>query len=786
MQLRSRNWALAAAVYLLVPGRLSLPGQGPAPEQAFQEEVRPYLKRYCVACHSARLKTADVAVDGLTSAASIETHSEIWEKILRKMRTGEMPPPGAPRPQAAVTHGLVALIGGELDRLASLRPDPGRVTLHRLNRAEYNNAVRDLLAVEFKPADDFPADDSGYGFDNIADVLSLPPVLMEKYLRAAERVSRQALGRVKFEPVIERRAAPRDLPQNRRLNERAPLASRGGAEFEYNFPADAEYLLRLRVRGAPDRQAPAVLDLFLDGERLRRFDVVFSENEEDEEQRRFEMRVRVRGGRHTVMAAFLRDDSWGEFPNINYPPAGPPRRNPLEVDWLEIGGPFDVTGPGLTESRKLILSCTPEGDGEACAQSILSRLARRAWRRPVEPRETARLVRLYRQGRGQSGDFEGGIELALRGILVSPHFLFRMERSPQGVKPGEAHALNAYEIASRLSFFLWSTIPDERLLEKAGTGALLEPAVLEAETRRMLKDRRAGALTANFAGQWLHLRNLEAFKPNPELFPEYDSRLRTAMQRETELFFEEIVRDDRSILELIDARHTYLNERLAKFYGIEGVEGDYFRRVNLPDERRGGVLTMASVLAVTSYPTRTSPVIRGKWVLENLLGAPPPPPPPDVPELDEKSLGKTVSMREQLAAHRANPACAACHNRMDAIGFALENYDALGRYRTHDGEFPVDASGELPAGGKFSDAAGLKKIFRENPEEFVLCLTEKLLTYALGRGVERTDKPVIRAIARDIAAKDYRFSELVLGIVHSAPFLMRRAEGKESSLGTDE
>ena len=782
MPFKRSLWALAAALALFLPGRLALPAQDPAPAQPYQEQVRPYLRRYCFTCHNAKVKTAGVAIEPLLNASSLESHAEVWEKALRKMRTGEMPPPGAPRPLPAATHGVVELVSGELDRLAALRPDPGRVTLHRLNRAEYNNAVRDLLAVEFRPADDFPADDSGYGFDNIAGVLSLPPVLMEKYLKAAERISRQALGRVKFEPVLERRA----VQPGRRPPGAAPLASRGFAGIEYSFPADAEYLLRVRVRGAADRSAPALLDLYLDGRKVKRFEVAFTGNEEDEEQRRFETRVRVSGGRHALAAAFLRDDSINESPETSYSPSGAARRNLPEVDWFEIGGPFDVTGPGETESRKLILTCAPAGAGEACAGSILVRLARRAWRRPVTEAETARLLRLYRQGRQETGEFEGGIELALRGILVSPHFLFRVERTPAGVKPGETHALNAYEIASRLSFFLWSSIPDEALLAKAASGELLRPPVLEAEARRMLKDPRASALTANFAGQWLHLRNLDAIRPNPELFPQYDSRLRDAMRRETELFFEEIVQEDRSILDLISAPHTYLNESLAKFYGIPGVEGAHFRRVTLPDARRGGILTMASVLAVTSYPTRTSPVIRGKWVLENLLGAPPPPPPPDVPELDEKALGKTVSMREQLAAHRANPACAACHNRMDAIGFALENYDAIGRYRTHDGGFPIDASGELPSGGKFHDAADLKRIFRENPQEFVLCLTEKLLTYALGRGVERTDKPVVRAIARDLAARDYRFSELVLGIVRSAPFQLRRAEGKETSLGTDE
>lgn len=775
---RFAGGAITAFAVLAGGTRLAWPAADPPQqEQVYQEQVRPFLKQYCAGCHNARLKTAGIAVDGFFDSASIATHNGEWEKILRKLRTGEMPPAGLPRAPQRKTDDVVAWVGHELDRAAERHPDPGRVTVHRLNRDEYNNAVRDLLAVEFRPADDFPADDSGYGFDNIADVLSLPPVLMEKYLRAAGKVSREALGRVRYEPVLDHIAAPRDTPQSARISDDAPVSSRGGMAVEHRFPVDADYLLRLRLRGVPDLQAPDVFDIRLDGKLLRRLDISFTTSDDDEEHRRFEFRLPLTAGRHTLLATFLRDDSKLETATLNYDANGMPRRNQVGVDWVEIGGPFEVKGPGDTPSRRAILTCTPDAahSEESCAAAILPRLARRAWRRPVTQPETAKLMAFYRMGREDSGEFEGGIELGLKAILVSPYFLFRAERNPAAAQPGSAYPVSGFELASRLSFFLWSSIPDETLLHLAERGELQRPEVLEAQVRRMLKDPKAEALTRNFAGQWLHLRNLTVMKPDPERFPHYDAELREDMARETELFFEALLQSDASAVDFLDARFTFLNERLAKFYGIPNVSGRNFRRVDLADGARGGVLTMASVLTVTSYPTRTSPVIRGKWVLENLLGAPPPPPPPDVPPLKEAGLGTTVSMRQQLEQHRANPSCAACHAKMDPIGFALENYDAIGHYRQKDGGFAIDASGRLPSGETFQNAAELKQILRDNPREFLLCFTEKLMTYALGRGVERTDKPLIRAIVRDAAKTNYQISTLILGITNSAPFRLRRA-----------
>ncbi|QOY91765.1 DUF1592 domain-containing protein [Paludibaculum fermentans] len=775
---RIAGGAVAAFTVLAAGARLAWPAaEPPEQEKAFQEQVRPYLKQYCAGCHNARVKTAGIAVDGFTDAASIAAHNGEWEKILRKLRTGEMPPTGLPRAPQEKTNSLVTWLGSELDRAAERNPDPGRVTVHRLNRAEYNNAVRDLLALDFRPADDFPADDSGYGFDNIADVLSLPPVLMEKYLRAAGKVSREALGRVKYDPVLDRLNAPRDVPQTGLISDAAPVSSRGGMEVERRFPVDAEYLFRLRVRGSPDPQAPDVLDIRLDGKLLQRVDINFPASDEDEDRRRFEFRLPLTAGRHTFLATFLRDDSKNETATLDFNANGTARRNQVGVDWVEIGGPFDPKPNPETPSRRAILTCTP-GPGrteDACAARILPRLARRAWRRPVTPEESTKLMNFYRMGRQDSGEYEGGIELGLKAILVSPNFLFRVEQDPAAAKPGSTYPLSSLELASRLSFFLWSSLPDETLLSLGERGELNKPEVFEAQIRRMLKDPKAHALTENFAGQWLHLRNLAAMKPDPEKFPGFNQGLRQDMTRETELFFEALLASDASVVDFLDAPFTFLNERLAKFYGIPNVEGRKFRRVELPDGSRGGVLTMASVLTVTSYPTRTSPVIRGKWVLENLLGAPPPPPPPDVPPLQEAGLGTTVSMRQQLEQHRANPSCAACHAKMDPIGFALENYDAIGHFRTKDGGFPIDSSGKLPSGSSFNNAAELKKILRDNPQEFVLCFTEKLMTYALGRGVERTDKPLIRAIARDAAQGNYQISSIVLGIANSAPFRMRRA-----------
>jgi hypothetical protein len=714
-----------------------------------------------MACHHAGNKTAGVQLSGLKDASVIGGDPAIFERVLRKVRTSEMPPPAAPQPPGAERAYVAQYLESELDRAARLRPDAGRPGIHRLNKAEYNNALRDLLAIDFEPAADFPADDAGYGFDNIAAALSLPPVLAEKYLQAAERATRAAVGNRKWEAVLERYAVDRRVDQTKRLGAEYPEGSRGGATVVHRFPADGEYLLRLRLRGDAGPGRSVRVEIRVDGRTVHAGEARLSAKETDEESRRVEVRLAVKAGRRAVLVTVFDEDE-------TLPPA---RR--LAVDWVEVGGPFRVTGPGETESRKAIFTCRPAtaAEEEPCARAIVGRLARRAYRRPAGAADVEPLMKFYRMGR-EGGSFDDGVQLALKAMLMSPNFLFRVERdAAAGTRP-----LTDFELASRLSFFLWSTIPDEGLLRRAGQGRLNQPAALRAEARRMLADEKARALTQNFAGQWLHLRNLNGVKPDPEKFPEYNAELRDDFRRETEMLFEAVVKEDLSVTTFLDAGFTFVNERLARHYGLDGVKGEQFRKVALPDARRGGVLTQASVLTISSYPTRTSPVLRGKWILENLLGAPPPPPPPDVPPLEEKGLGETASVRRQFEQHRANAACAACHARMDPIGFSLENYDAIGRWRTHDGKFPVDATGGLPDGRKFENAAELKKILAANPREFVWALTSKLMTYALGRGLESTDQAAVRAIARGAAQRGYRFSALVEGIVESAQFRMKRAE----------
>ena len=740
------------------------PSATPAADE-FSSSIRPFLTRNCQGCHNAKNQTGGLAVDQLTSAATLTTHADEWEKILRKVKTGEMPPVGFPKPAPAVASRFTAWAETELDRLAAQRPDPGRVTAHRLNRTEYNNAVRDLLAVDFTPADDFPADDAGYGFDNIADVLSLPPLLMEKYLSAAGKVSRQALGLVKVSPALDKYTTDRRRSQRVRISDDLPFGTRGGLIVKHRFPADGDYLVRIRLSGQFDKSIPApLLDLRLDGVRLKLFETPISMEEEEEEKRRFELRVPVTAGRHEVAVTFL-EETWKTedvAPKL------------LNVDFVEIGGPFNPKPNLNSPSRQRIFTCREQT--EACAQTILSGLARKAYRRPVTITENAALMRFFRMGRQDGGTFDAGVQLALKSMLVSPNFLFRMEQAGLPAKVGEVavERVTDLDLASRLSFFLWSSLPDNELLTLATQKKLREPAVLRAQVKRMLADSKSRALVSNFAGQWLHLRNLSQIKPDPDKFPEFDPELRESLGRETELFFEAVMREDRSVVDFLDGPFSYLNERLAKYYGIKGVEGSRFRRVALTGDQRSGVLTQGSILTVSSYPTRTSPVIRGKWILENFLAAPPPPPPPNVPELKTEEIGATASMRQQLEQHRANPACASCHARMDVIGFSLENYDAIGRWRTQDGKFPIDASGTLN-GVQLNGPADLKALLRSRQDEFIGCLTEKLLTYGLGRGLERADKPVVRSISRNLARDDYRFSSLVMGIVESLPFQMRRA-----------
>jgi len=731
------------------------------------------IGRYCVGCHNDKLKTAGVSLTGIHTANAGASAATL-ERVLRKVRTGEMPPLGLPKPDDALRASFVAFVEAQLDRASAANPNPGAPAIHRLNRAEYSNAVRDLLALDLDHSANLPADDSGYGFDNIGDALTVSPLHMEKYMSSARRVARLAVGTVKASPSIERFNAGRGSVDLDGL----PLGERNGIVFKRYFPVDADYTILVRVRGNPaPNSPPAQLDLRIDGQRAKLFDVSISNAEEAQGSRNYELRLPMKAGMHTIGAGFL-----SEFWKVEAaPPAArrgqaPPPVAASAVDYVQIGGPNRVTGPGDTESRKRIFICRPApGQAEEpCANRILSSLAGQAYRRPVGPADLAPLLKLFAAGRADGGSFDAGIETGLRAILVSPDFLFRVERDPAGSAPGSIHPVSDLELASRLSFFLWSSIPDEELLNTARQGKLHDPKVLEQQVRRMLCDDKSKALVDNFAGQWLRLRNITEWKPDPEKFPQFDEALRSAMRRESELFFENIIHQDRPVTELLDADYTFVNERLARFYGIKDVRGGYFRKVPVNTAERGGILTQAGILMVTAYPTRTSPVLRGKWILESLLGAPPPPPPPDVPQLEESGATSPRNLREQLEKHRANLACATCHVRMDPLGFALENYDPIGRFRTKDGDSPIDASGALPNGTKVEGAAGLKQVLLEHKDQFVECLANELLTYALGRGLEYYDAPAVRQMRRNAAQKDYRFSALVLAAIHSEPFQMRR------------
>jgi len=736
------------------------------------------VKRYCIGCHNDKLKTGGVSLT-TAPATAIGGNAATWEKVLRKMRTGEMPPVGLPRPDAAAYAAFVPWLEARLDRAAALRPEPGATVTHRLNRAEYGNAVRDLLTLDLDNASSLPVDDSGYGFDNIGDVLTVSPLHMEKYLATARRVARLAVGTIRLKPALERYNARRGPGAGEGIDE-LPLNMRGGILLKRYFPVDADYSILVRVRGDPPvNRPPPLLDLRIDGRRVQRFEAKISTAEEAQYTRNFELRIPLTAGFHEIGAGFLSEGSKAEGVGIpgrrGFGP--PPPAVPVAVDYIAIGGPFDPTGPGETESRKRIFLCRPAGGQaeEPCAEKILASLARRAYRRPVAEGDLAPLRKLFAEGRRDGGSFDHGVEMALRAILVSPNFLFRVERTPRATAPGSVHRISDLELASRLSFFLWSSIPDEDLLQTATSGKLRDPQVLRRQVRRMLADRKSWALVENFGGQWLQLRNVAGWKPDPDKYAAFDESLRTALQRETEMFFEHIVREDRSVLDFIDADYTFLNERLARHYGVPDVRGSYFRRVALSGPERGGILTHGSVLTVTSYPTRTSPVLRGKWILENVLGAPPPPPPPDVPDLADSASSSPKNLREALEKHRANAGCASCHAHLDPMGFALENYDAIGRYRAKEGDVEIDASGALPGGVTVRGPGELKKVLMGRRDEFVECLSEKLLTYALGRGLEHYDRPAVRRIRRRAAADGYAFSALAQAIVDSVPFQLRRA-----------
>ncbi|HYM10905.1 MAG TPA: DUF1592 domain-containing protein [Bryobacterales bacterium] len=734
---------------------------------SFQSAIQPFVAKHCVVCHNAKLKTGGLNFEAFHNTAQALKDRAVWEHVEQKLRSGLMPPKGLPRPTDAEIQTVTRWIDAELDRLdQTTRPDPGRVTTSRLNRYEYNNTIRDLLGVNFRPADDFPADDSGYGFDNIGDVLSLSPVLMEKYLAAAEKIARLAIvADPPPKPTVERYKAERPYDIK-------TLPPDGAFSAKHKFPVEADYDVRAGFAGRAPVEAGALqMALWVDGRQVKVYDVEFGE----QAPRFFDVRIPVKPGEHELKAAFLPPYRVDDFSPDGITPVGAN----VTVDYLEVRGPYNPVPPPLPESHKRIFICGhPNGQHKPeCARLILSNLARRAYRRSVTDEEVEKLTRFVTMAQAQGDTFEQGIRVALEAALVSPYFLFRMERDPAPDDPKAVHAINDFELASRLSYFLWSSMPDEELFRLAEEHKLRQPGVLEAQVERMLKDPKSRALVEDFAGQWLELRNLDTIKPDPDRFPEFNDELRAGMRQETRLFFETIVHEDRSILDFLDAKFTFLNERLAKFYGIPGVEGSEFRRVDLKGGERSGILTQASILTVSSYPTRTSPVIRGKWLLENILGDPPPPPPPGVPNLNEAAIGATASMRQQLEQHRANPTCASCHARMDPLGFGLENYDAIGRWRTMDGKFPIDSSGTLPNGKTFQGPAGLKAILLADKDAFARCLTEKMLTYALGRGLEPYDQPAVRTICRQLAEGDYRFSLLVIGIVKSAPFEMRRGDG---------
>lgn len=757
--------------------------QPPAPA------AQALTKQYCQGCHNNKLRSASLSLEGL-DMSNIAADSGLWERVLRKVEAKQMPPLGLPHPDAAALKSFTSYLETELDRAAAEHPNPGHPTIHRLNRNEYSNAVRDLLALDIKPGDTLPLDDTGYGFDNIGDVLSLSPVLIERYMTVGRRVARLAVGDTDVKPAIDifapdKNRGVRRAPRNERLSEDLPFDSVGGLSFDYTFPVDAEYSFNIKM--------PAAAAGF--GETATPVGQVL------------ELKIPVKAGVHHVGLTFMRS---GALPEIVPQLAGgrgggggggrggaaAPLTAHLDLrldgarlklydvpeagfgpsfNELAIGGPYNIAGSGNSPSRQKLFVCTPANAAEElpCARKILSTLGRRAYRRPFTEADLKPLLPFYINGRKEK-DFNNGIEMALRAMLVAPDFLFRIERDPANLAPGTSHRVNDYELASRLSFFLWSSVPDDELLALADQGKLKDPKVVEQQVARMLDDQKSKAFVGNFSGQWLFLRNLDQVKPDPDVFPEFDPGLRRAFQQETQMFFNAILRENRPLTEFLDAKYTYVNQRLAEFYGIPGVYGPQFRRVELTNTKRGGLLSQGSILTVTSYPNRTSVVQRGKWVLENLLGTPPPAPPPNVPALDPHGKDGKMSMRQSLELHRANPVCASCHSKMDPIGFALENFDGIGQWRDKDNGLPIDSSGVLPDGSAFDGAAGLRQaLLTAHKDEFVATFTEKLMTYALGRGIEPYDRPAMRSVMREAAKENTTIPSLINAIVRSPEFQMR-------------
>ncbi|HEV3061949.1 MAG TPA: DUF1592 domain-containing protein [Vicinamibacterales bacterium] len=783
----------AALGLLLVSGRPQAAAKAAAPAPATSAtDARATLDRYCISCHSDRLKTGGLSLQGL-DLSDVADYSNTLEKVVRKLRLGSMPPIGRPRPDAGQYQALITWFETELDQKAALTPNPGRTeSLHRLNRAEYQNAVRDLLHLEgLNFATMLPGDDASYGFDNIAGVLGMTPTHLERYMDAARSISRLAVGDLTLPPDGETHVLPPDLSQDEQFAE-LPFGTRGGVRVQRYFPADGEYIVRFQAFtgvGASEAE-PNFIELSVDGER------VFYEEMKQKPIKHtitgadiqantdWEVRTPIKAGFRDVAVTFVQTTG-GQLEDYLHPYLRPPGISSFRltrmggysgpyVGQVSFTGPLNPTGSGDTPSRRRIFTCHPAGagDADACARTILSTLARRAYRRPVTAADVDQLMTFYRQG-SAGRNFERGIQVGLERLLASPDFLFRIEDDPAGVKPGAVYRLTDLELASRLSFFLWSSIPDDELLDVASRGQLKNAAVLERQTRRMLADPKSRALTSNFAGQWLRLRNVQGTDPNAQMFPDFDENLRRSMRRETELLFDSIIRENRSVLDLLNADYTFVDERLARHYKIPNVYGADFRRVPVTDPNRRGILGQGSILTVTSQSNRTSPVTRGKWILENLLGAPPPAAPDNIPALEATKLEGTL--RQRMEQHRKNPTCSVCHNVMDPLGFSLENFDPLGQWRTQDAGYPVDADGAMPDGTKFTGVSGLREALLAKPDVFVGTLTEKLLIYSLGRGVEPSDMPAIRLMTRSLAADGYTFSSLVVGLVKSVPFQMRAA-----------
>jgi len=804
--------------------------QAGAPGASPAVSTSDILNKYCVTCHNSRLKTAGLQIDGLdASDVARGADAQQWEKIVTKLRTGEMPPAGSPRPDAATYQAVAASLEKDLDAAAAAKPYAGRVPVHRLNRSEYANAIRDLLGLEIDGRALLSSDEADQeGFDNVASVLSVSPALLENYLSAARTISRLAVGDLTRRPVVDTYKISKALVQDERLGDDFPFGSRGGALIRYYFPLDAEYTVKVLLR----RQEydyivglgePHQLDFRLDGVRVKRLTVGgeakgmtapenFAGNTQGDPEfeeymhtadAHLEVRVPVKAGLHEVGVSFVRR-LWEPEGVLQPPQTGFGRTtneyyhgNPA-VEFVSIGGPYGAPALGDSPVRRNVLVCRPKdgADQQPCARKILSTLASRAYRRPVTPREIQTLLDFYKTGAAEGG-FDLGIQRGIERILAAPSFLFRVQREPAGLTRGTVYRVGDLDLASRLSFFLWSSIPDDELRDAAVRGTLSDPAVLERQVQRMLRDPRSSALVDNFAGRWLELSKLQGVVPDTELYPEFDENLRDAMGQETRSFVGSQMRDNRGVMELLTADYSFLNERLAVHYGIPNVYGSHFRRVTFGDPStssgssrapsrddgtRGGLLGQSSILTVTSYPNRTSVTMRGRWLLANILGAPPPPPPPDIPALKEAGVeGQPRSLRERMERHRTNPACASCHRRMDPLGFALENFDALGKWRTSSDGAPIDASASFPDGTRFDGIAGLRTLLAAHKEDFVRTLSSKLLAYAVGRGLDYRDMPAVRGIAREAAATDYTWSSIITAIVRSAPFSKAVATGEETS-----